>query len=635
MGEVRQLSEDKIRVDEPLISTDVDSLIRTLAEKKKLPLNELRQICRIDKKTLDKWIAVLEEEEYIQVEYGLRGTNIIWKGQEMDASMGDEAPPAPQAEAAEEDESGELVTKEEPASERSDDQLPLDTVPVKADDEERQADGKKEVNGDFTSVNPLDDEHEPEELLSEYLARKKTSDGDDPDSMKSSILSRMEENDGDTEGIDTSIVAGDDDQADEAEPSVVAVPESDEKSEAEEPTIRPTSRKRPPTADVRELMGSYMEEISKEKARIEALKEDKETLYRDKLATSEGKMQADIVAFTERIIETQAKIADLKEHVLELPDKVDELGRLQQQMEDLRSEGREALERTRGKAEDFISRLGESKAEVEGRLSQASSGLEAQSGKLKELERVSSSLDARTGKLKSALDAAKAQAEDITSAISSLNTDMAQIEKAKADLNSETGSVKATVAERGAELQSLQEELEGIGKLEHWVTEYVRDYENKIEDIEQYVEKSEDEMADLREAAESLYLKKYLSEIESLTESYQNDLEDTVAKEKDIDQRIAEARDRIAALAKESQEMVRKLRSGSSGASEKDFGILVAKVKARAARAKSMVEEKQAERAKLADESSRTRKTVAPKGAKPIKMAKKAARGISKSKKRR
>ena len=44
------MDSEKITVDEPLISTDVDNLIRTIADRKKVPLHELRRICSIDKK---------------------------------------------------------------------------------------------------------------------------------------------------------------------------------------------------------------------------------------------------------------------------------------------------------------------------------------------------------------------------------------------------------------------------------------------------------------------------------------------------------------------------------------------------------------------------------------------------------
>jgi predicted nucleic acid-binding Zn-ribbon protein len=148
--------------------------------------------------------------------------------------------------------------------------------------------------------------------------------------------------------------------------------------------------------------------------------------------------------------------------------------------------------------------------------------------------------------------------------------------------------------------------------MEHWVQEYIRDYEVKIDDIERYVSRSEDELAELREAAEGLYMKKYLGELENMTDAYQSELHDAVSREKDIEKKMAESRARITDLVSESQEMIRKLKNDAPEATEKDYGVLVAKVKARTTRAKNVVSEKQGERAKLADDSRRTRRTQKP-----------------------
>lgn len=396
-------------------------------------------------------------------------------------------------------------------------------------------------------------------------------------------------------------------------------------------TLKPQKER---AADMRELMGSYLEEINKEKSRIEELKKEREALYRDKFVTMEGKMQADIVVLTEKIIEKESRIAELKERVLELPDKVEELGRLQQQMDSLKAEGREALQRTSSRAEEYLAGIREAKSAVEGRISQVDSVLEAQLGKVRELEKLSASAEGRAEKLKAALEAARAQMGELESAMSTLGGELDSMEKARAEASALTDSVKQEVAERGAELESLEQELSGIERVEHWVQEYIRDYEQKIEDIEHYVSRSEDEYAELKEAAEGLYLKKYLGELESITDSYQSELSDAVSREKEIEMRMAESRARITDLVSESQEMIKKLKSDAPEATEKDFGVLVAKVKARTARTKNAVQEKQKERSRLAEDSRKTRKTAkpkAPKGRAPARKA--AAKSVAKKRK--
>jgi len=629
------LAHDKIRVDDPLISTDVDSMIRTIAERKRVSLSDLRQMCKIDKKTMDKWIAVLEDEGYISVEYGLRGTSIVWRNLE-DLPVSEK-------------------TRREDKSQIQKESPPLAPEPRQPEAPESPEPGMDEeavvIKDKVISFLPFGNEKEPEELLSEYLAKKKKSPGEAGD-IKSAILHELEgekrakvetvdlpaeEAEADSEQIEDSQAPSIEAEESEPEASLEAEKEAEisfepaesepveiEQPEAEpakeepapEPsvyskeTIRPTQKER--AVDMRELMGSYLQEINKEKAKIESLKKEKESLYRDKFSVMEGKMQADIVVFTEKIIEKESKISELKERVLELPDKVDQLSKLQEQMEELKTEGREALARTRTRTDEFIASIDQSKGDVEARIDKVRSVLDDQDGRVKMLEKLGVSLDSRSNKLKGALDNAKTQVEELNTAMSALMGDLATVEQMKVEADSLTDSVKQTVSAHGEELASLEEELAGIERMENWVQEYIRDYESKIEYIENYVAKSEDQLSDLRESAEALYLGKFLGELENMTDAYQNDLHDAVLRDRDIESRISESRSRITELVTDSQAMIKKLKSDAPISNDKDFGILVAKVKARTSRTKNIVEEKQQERAKLVDDSRKTRKTAKP-----------------------
>ncbi|MEW6722021.1 MAG: hypothetical protein AB1324_02070 [Candidatus Micrarchaeota archaeon] len=601
------MSEDRMGADEPLISTDVDQMIRTLADRKRVPLNELRQLCKIDKKTMDKWIAVLEDEGYITVEYGLRGTNILWK--EVEEPL---TPAQPVTEATVE---AEQVVEEPQEAVFS--EVPHPKPLGRPGDVEEAPAGETPAE-EFTAEVEVQEEPEPEELLSQYLARKKGGNAErDVSSIKSSILTNLEEE----KGEETVAPPPEEPEEPEApEISEEAEAEAGEEREPEEvrapvqpPKMKQTIRPTKPAADVRELMGSYMDEINREKAKVETLKKEKEDLYRDKLATMEGKLQADIVVLTEKVIEKESKIAELKERVLELPDKVDELSKLQEQLETLKKEGRDALARTRAKAEEFLVGVQESKEKVGQKVEKVEIVIGSQDSKVRELEKLNESLGTRSEKIKAALDSSKAQLEEVQSAISALSEDLGKVEEAREEVLSMTDEIRQTVAGHGDELKSLEDELEGISRVEKWVQEYIRDYEHKIGDLEQYVAKSEDEIAELREAAEGLYIKKYLGELEDITDSYESELDGAVAREREIEQKMSQSKARITELVRESQEMIRRLRTEvPEEATEKDFGVLVAKVKARTARAKNVVVEKVQERAKLAEDSRKTRKTQKP-----------------------
>ena len=199
--------------------------------------------------------------------------------------------------------------------------------------------------------------------------------------------------------------------------------------------------------------------------------------------------------------------------------------------------------------------------------------------------------------------------ETLNSTVASLATDLQQIEEAKSNIASMTEDVKSGVATHGEELESLEQELEGIARMEQWVEEYVSDYEAKIEDIENYVSRGDEELSELREAAESVYMKKYLGELAEIAGAYQDQLGDAAAKDRSIEEKISLSQSRIADLVQDSHAMVKKL-SGET-ASAKDFSSISARLKEQTARVKGIIGEKRQERAKLADDSRTTRKTRA------------------------
>ncbi|NYZ74304.1 hypothetical protein H0O00_04115, partial [Candidatus Micrarchaeota archaeon] len=391
------------------------------------------------------------------------------------------------------------------------------------------------------------------------------------------------------------------------EPERVEAVEEDLEPEPIKAPARREPLKPVTSVDTRELVNAYMDEINKEKAKIEGLKKEKERLYRNKFATVEGKIEADVVTLTEAILEKQSKIAELKERVLELPDKVDELGKLQEQMGALKLEGRDALKRTKEKASEYLSHITEAKADVKDKVGEADDAIKEQNARLKELEKTHATLDSRSSKLKATVESVQSQVDELNKSMDSLNGGLQKVEQMKSEATAAADAIKEIVAARGAELESLEQELEGVARVEHWVQEYIRDYEQKIEEIERYVSSSDEELAELKEASEALYMKRYLGELEKLADTYDDELHDAVSKEEDIEQKTAESKSRITKLVNESQQMARKLRGDLKDSA--DYASLVAKIREKTAKAKTTFEEKREERVKLVDDSKKTRKT--------------------------
>ncbi len=581
------------------ISTDVDHLIRTIADRKKIPLNELKDICNIDKKNLDKWVTVLEDEGYIEVEYGIRGTFIIWKGESEEEEIEphyetyEEVPyeePKKSVEFSNEvplEEDQEFPKQEEPVGPEveAEEEIPEDNLFALPDadipDDDKDDDVKEESAMTDVPEEPEEAEapEEPEELLNRYLEKKRSSDD-----VKSKILGKFED---EYSPKNPPTLPEEDESIDQDHEPVDLVEDEPVHMEPEEKPRRSLRN-----SDMQRLVSSYMDEINREKKQIAQLTKDKENLMDEDLAQIEGKLQADIVAITEKIIQRQKRITELKEHVLELPDKIDEVEKIQDRLDELKDETGQALTRTRDKAETFLANIERSKGDVHEKISQLKTLIEDQSSKVEDLESTSLALEDQSAKITETLDEARRQMNDLNSTIKDLSKDLDQVQEKRSEIEELKESVKDTVASHGEELDSLEEELEGIEKVEQWVSEYINDYESKIVDIENYVEESDADIAELKESAESLYLQKYIAELEKLSAQHEKGLDDAAEREKDIDLRIAESKERIAALLKESKEMMRKLQDGSGD----DYDRVLSKVKSRMSKAKEVVEEKTSQR---------------------------------------
>ncbi len=589
---------DVIKVgEEPLISTDVDKLIKIISEKKRTSIGELQSACGINRRALDKWIRVLEDEGYIRIEYGLTGTYVRWI-----APLGGEASEemARDDKAVEEEytiqdattdmyDAEDGVHAEKNPEEKTISETKLNEQPVEIKEESKDSE---------------DEDYTPEELLHRYVIMKRREENKEED-IKSSILRNYNKEDEEDytviseEEIETPAGIEEDVENNEAE--------TEKKEEEDKPIgkIDDKSVSQPPKTiydnEVRKLLNSYVNEINQEKAKLKALEKEKEELYRDKIISLEAKMESDMATLTQYILKHENKLLEMKERVLELPDKVEEIVRLQTEIKNLEVVGRKSLKETREKVEAFLAEMKRSENELRGRINETKAAIEREESKIEELYRIRDSVSARAEKILASFDGVKERIEELNKRMEDLESELHKTISAKQDIERTAEALRQELEEREQGLNSLEEDLDGVIKLEGWAREYINDYENKIDEIDSFIRKSDEELAALREAAEASYLKRYIDELEGMASNYEEQITEAEGEEAEIETKIAETKKRLASLIKESQEMLRRLRAET--AESPNYEELKKKIEERAAKAKKIVEEKARERERLLDES--------------------------------
>ncbi|NYZ77362.1 hypothetical protein H0O02_03535 [Candidatus Micrarchaeota archaeon] len=591
--------DDKIKVDEPLISTDVDKLMHVLSEKKKASISELQSACGINRRALDEWIRVLEDENYIRIEYGITGTYIRWLGAgEEEAEEKTPGEPQERKYAISENEGGKAPAVAE--KEESDDYTPEELlhkyVTMKRREGEEETDIKSNILKSF---------HEEDEEDYTIPAEEEKSEGGEQDvEMPAEMESEEDSEDGDAQEKEEMPEP----QVEEKQYGLFAAEEEETKetgeSEASEDEAPKRAVREAPKSiyegEVRDRINAYVQEINKEKAKLQALEKQKGELYRDKMVSLDSRMESDMASLMQYILQHESRLLEMKERVLELPDKVEEIARVQTEIRNLGAEGKRSLGETRKKVEGLLESMKEGEKELKGRINDARTTLEREESKVEELHRIRDSIDGKTEKITTVLDSMKERIEELNDKMNALGSELQEATSAKAEIENDVESLRQEMESKGTELDSLEEDLGAVVKLESWIREYVNDYEDKIDAIDAYVRKSDDELAAVKEAAEASYLKKYLGELESITGSYESELDGVVGEERKIEERIADTRLRMASLVKESQQMIRKLKSET--AESPDYGEIRKKVEARTAKARRTVEEKAQERGRLSEE---------------------------------
>ena len=604
------MEDNTIRTDDALISTDVDKLIRIISEKKKVSLGELHKLSGMkSRNALETWVKVLEDEGYVRMEYGLIGTYVRWIGMTYH-------PP-----------SAEKTIAETKAMEVNDE--PSFTVNNSEETKDDFSVGEPEVETES------EDDVSPEELLERYVRRKRTVNVDeeeDEDEVKSSILKNISEDENtypeekdEEEKEDDKLTPATIAEAENIEPAVL-----EEEKEIEEPeerieeveTIEEDIKEVEPEVEeeieevpkrrtvydgeIKDLISAYMEEIKDEKQKLGQLKKKKEMFYRDELSALERKAEGELVSFMDYVLQHEHKLLEVKEGVLDLPEKVGDAIKLQDELNKLRIEGKKSLSETKKKVDEFVTNMKSSQKEHKERIVNLRTSTEESEKKVDALERIKESIDARSEKVLSSMESVRNRITDLNERMTSLEQYLSESNDIKTEVESEVGKLKADLDQKETEISQIESELAEVAKLSVWVREYLNDYESKIIGIDAYVKKSDQEIAALKAAAEAKYIQKYLSELESISDKYSDSLNHAIKTEKELNDGIEKSRYRIAELIKESQKLIRKVGSEAEGAP--DYDAVKKRISSRTGKMRKTMEEKSNEKYTQAEVIKKKRK---------------------------
>ncbi|MDO8553226.1 MAG: hypothetical protein Q7S22_00325 [Candidatus Micrarchaeota archaeon] len=550
------VDQNRVIVDDALISTDVDRLIRIISSKRTLDISELQKSTGIERRTMDKWLKVLEDEGYVKMDYRITNTYIMWLGYgktEEDSEIVDAEPVDKDTYAT-----NTIVTTQPP-------ELKSEIVPT------------------LPSSNETFKQNEP--------TTPEIKDKQDMEEIKEHIIEEIKN--------DEEVIT--DDQVNESElPTAEPISEPQVMQKPEIKILDKYERKEEKTK-MRNMVSSYLEEIGRQKTEIANLKQKKEIIYTNRYADIESRVEAELATVTERILEKENRILELKERVLELPDKVEELEKMHEAITKVEADGKEVIKRTRNKVENLITELNEAENYVRSHVEETRGTIEAQNKKLDDISNIEQALDTRMEKIKETLNITSEKLQEMTATMQGMFGELQDASRMKTEVAEIANNLRGSMDQREEELVSLEDELSDIRKVEEWVKEYLKDYEQKIDEVEEYIRGSDEEMNKLREASEKEYIKKYVRELQDLTNIYEQEMDGAARDEKDIERKIIESKRRLEELVGESKDMLSKLMKETSDV--EDFSSVNLRARNKIANIRGIINEKEKERDRLSEDS--------------------------------
>ncbi len=573
-------NETRITVDDVLISTDVDKLIKALEGHKKLSITDLQRITGMERRTIEKWIEALEEEGYVRIEHKITDRTITWLNDENIVHTIQQ-----DGKSINED----TITPKPPREIKNIPNFNVDSELKSLD--ERDSDEKDEVE---ERVSKLEKKLREDELSSESTIRNESGDNEEKtDEIFRVIPLPLQEESKEENDIEKIEINRNQKQTD----LVRSIKDKIVQREYE------VDKKK---SKVRQTINKYIDEIQRQKREIENLKREKERLYHEDYLSIESKAEADIAILTEKILAKEERLLDLKERIVELPVKIDEIEKMQRSIAQIEQEGKRTVNNVVSRVNKFLEDVKKTERALTVKIDEGKNAIETSRNKLAEISELGIIVTKRIEEIRARVTDTEMQVDELNKTMKDMLTDIEEATEMKVEISEIENRIHGAVDRKEEELDMLVSELEEIKNLEEWVKEYVRNYEQKVEEIEDYAKSSESELDELREQAEANHLKRYLSTLDTLTKDYQAEVEGVIDTQKSVDKKIEDAKVKLNNLLTESQNLIKKIQSDAENV--KDFEIGVSKVRESISKVKKTVEEKEKERDRLKEDISKVKK---------------------------
>lgn len=545
-----------------LISTDVDRLIEILRRQKSADLDYLSRELDTPALNILKWVGALEDQGLVRIDYRLTRTLVNWTGAD------EETPRAA-----------------EPASQTADKRLPTleqvkkETLPAHIPEAPEPKPDSGLVVSSASEIVGKTEEPAPKRKLPEKKITKRTNGSRDISihprpamragtsiqgqfgPITKDMLTTMPRQ------MSVQLATSTSSQAEQKPQAGKQKPQSAARGGQQGPAGRFSAARTAfpeaqPTAAQGELLSGLPAELSEKLAQVRAqadeiarLKLEKERLLREAYLPLQTKLEAEIGAISERLLDKESQILQLQQRAAEIPAKASAIEKEYLKLNQLQSGARAAFDETANFIEQEGERLRQMHESIGGQVDALRAQMEEESAKIRNMGEQKAALLGLEKETKETLSSARRRMLEQANSLGALEDSLRSISSLQRKISAQADDAQEKLASQAETLETLQNKLSSLAKAESFVDSHFELYKRQMQEFDAYVSQSTEEYGRLRESIEANFTRLYLGKLRNVAEKYQYELEHISGNERELDMALAAARARLSGMIKEGMKL--------------------------------------------------------------------------------
>lgn len=302
-----------------------------------------------------------------------------------------------------------------------------------------------------------------------------------------------------------------------------------------------------------ERLAKHLKRIEAQTEKIKALRGEKEKLLNEQYVPIQRKLESELETVGDRILQMEKNIMEMQKRAIGIPEKIGAVDKMHMSTLKAHDEIRRAYDEASALIEESNGVLSNERDKIESILEKGRQEIAQHRAKTNELQstlqRISEMEEESANKVVIAREALADQATQLAAA-EKYSSDLRSL---KTEIQDNINGLKASVSATKSVLGDIEKQMGQMRQIESWSDSIREDYNKRIAELDEYIRDGNHEFETLRESVESNFVRKYLKELRSITNSYEYEFNEAKLTEKGLDQRIAEEKARLEELFEEGK----------------------------------------------------------------------------------